>query len=119
MTAHRDIERIQAAAPNSPDAVDTAEELVSAEIAALRQTVAKLTELNEQQAAQLAELAGPAEFLALLACDRAGYSAEALRKWCVGGQVEARQEGTRWFVCTRSLRGHLAKLGLAKAIWRP
>jgi hypothetical protein len=45
---------------------DIAEELdtVSAEIAALRQTIAELTAKNAQQAAQLNELAGPVEWLA-------------------------------------------------------
>jgi hypothetical protein len=117
MTAPADIDRFEAAA-DSVGAVDgdTAEELVSAQIAALRQTVAKLTELNEQQAAQLAELAGPAEFLALRACDRGGYTSEALRKWCEIGKVVSRREGKRVFVNTRSLAAHLKRLGLAKAI---
>jgi hypothetical protein len=89
---------------------------VAAEIAVLLETIAKLTAKNKQQAAQLAELAGPVTWLALLACERGGYTAEALRKWCIAGKVEARQEGTSWFVNTRSLAVHLKRLGLAKAI---
>jgi hypothetical protein len=118
-SAPSDIDRFEAAA-DSPGAVagDTAEELdaVSAEIAALRQTIAELTATNARQAAQLEELAGPVVWLALLATDRGGYSAEAVRQWCLAGKVEARQEGVRWFVSTQSLRAHLARLGLAKAI---
>jgi hypothetical protein len=97
---------------------DLAEELdtVSVEIAALRQTIAELTAKNAQQAAQLSELAGPVEWLALLACDRNGYTSEALRVWCKTGIVESRRVGSRLFVNTRSLAAHLKRLGLAKAI---
>jgi hypothetical protein len=122
MTFPADI-TLAAAVPNSPGAVDgdTAEELISAEIAALRQTIAELTATNALQASQLIELAGPVTWLALLACDRGGYTAEAVRQWCIDGKVEAYQEkGSRhWFVNTRSLGAHLARLGLAKAIRRP
>jgi hypothetical protein len=95
-----------------------AEELtVSAEIAALHQTIAELTAKNAQQAAQLNELAGPVEWLALLACDRNGYTSEALRTWCKTGIVESRRVGKkRLFVNTRSLAAHLKRMGLAKAI---
>jgi hypothetical protein len=86
------------------------------EIAVLRETVARLTALNQQQAAQLAELAGPAEWLALRACDAGGYSSEAVRGWCETGKVMSRRDGSRVFVNTRSLAAHLKKLGLARAI---
>jgi hypothetical protein len=122
MTPRPDIARLEAAAANSPGAADgdIAEDLdaVSAEITALRRTVAELTATNERQAAQLEELAGPAEWLALRACDAGRYSSEAVRTWCETGKVVARRDGngSRWFVNTRSLAAHLKRLGLAKAI---
>jgi hypothetical protein len=89
---------------------------VSAEIAALRQTIAELTAKNQQQATRLSELSGSAAWLALRACDPAGYTTETLRTWCKTGVVESRRVGSRLFVDTRSLAAHLKRLGLAKAI---
>jgi hypothetical protein len=89
------------------------------ELAGLRVTNLAMAGVIAQQAAQLNELLGADEYLALLACDRGGYSDEALRAWCISGKVDAYQDDTsHWFVNQRSLRAHLAKLGLAKAIRR-
>jgi hypothetical protein len=85
------------AAPNHP--ADT----LMPEVDGLRVVNAAMARVIAQQAAQLAELRGPDERLALLACDRGGYTAETLRKWCEAGKVDAYQEGCHWFVGTRSL----------------
>jgi hypothetical protein len=92
----------------------------SPQIAELRETIAVLTGLLAEKDARINDLLGPIQWLALLACDRGGYTAEALRGWCISGKVDAYQEeGSRqWFVNTRSLRAHLAKLGLGKEIRR-
>lgn len=82
----------------------------------LPETVEQLSAIVAQQAAQLAELAGPVEWLALRACSRGGYSYETLRKWCETNVIISRRQGGRIFVNTRSLAAHLAQLGLAKAI---
>lgn len=95
---------------------EAAGDVSSTEIAALHETIAELRAANERQAAQLNELAGPVEWLALRACDRGGYTSETLRKWCELGIVESRREGRRIFVNTRSLAAHLKRRGLAKAI---
>jgi|ERR1700716_3954998 hypothetical protein len=89
-----------------------------ARIAVLELTNAELRAVVAEQAAQLNALAGPVEWLALQACDRGGFTSETLRQWCETGEVDAyqRQRGARWFVNTRSLAAHLARLGLAKAI---
>jgi hypothetical protein len=107
---------VDAEAPPVVTPVDGADVLTT-EIAALRETIAALRADNERQAAQLDELAGPVEWLALKACDRGGYTCETLRTWCITGVVASRREkGGRLFVNTRSLAAHLARLGLAKAI---
>jgi hypothetical protein len=88
------------------------------EIAELRATIATLTAQVAERDEWINDLLGPDQWLALPACDRGGYTAETLRNWCVDGTVDAFRDGSRWFVNIRSLRAHLAKLGLAKAIRR-
>jgi hypothetical protein len=100
--------------PRGPEPVAAAV-AVSPENAPLIAIIAELTALVAQKDAQLAELLGP-EWLALKACDRGGYTTEALRVWCRDGVVVSRREGSRIFVSTRSLAAHLARLGLTKAI---
>jgi hypothetical protein len=95
---------------------DLAPEGAVGTVAGLLTTIAELKAAIERQAAQLNELAGPVEWLALGACDRGGHSYETLRKWCETGVVESRRERGRLFVNTRSVAAHLARLGLAKAI---
>jgi hypothetical protein len=98
---------------------DTTPDPVEApQIAALLATIAGLTAQLADKDARINDLLGPDQWLALLACDRGGHSPETLRGWCIDGTVEAYQKGSRRFVSTRSLRAHLAKLGLAKAIRR-
>ena len=87
------------------------------ELAGLRVVQAAMARVIAEQDAQLTKLLGPDHWLALLACDRGGYTAETLRGWCKAGTVDAYQDATHhWFVNARSLRTHLSKLGLAKAI---
>jgi hypothetical protein len=86
------------------------------QIAELLATIDQLKATVAEQASQLNELAGPAEWLALRACDRGGYTCETLRKWCETGVILSRRHNGRLFVNTRSLAAHLARLGLAKAI---
>jgi hypothetical protein len=97
-------------------APEASAEAVSPEIAALQATIAELRATNARQAAQLNELAGPVEWLALGACDRGGYSYETLRTWCATRVVASRREHGRVLANTRSLAAHLKRLGLAKAI---
>ena len=86
------------------------------QLVALSATIDQLRATVAEQAAQLAELAGPVESLALGACDRRGYSYETLRHWCETGVVESRRDGGRIFVNMRSLTARFNRLGLAKAI---
>jgi hypothetical protein len=103
--------------PPEPIEPGVAAAAVSSENAPLLATIAELTALVAERDRQLNELLGP-EWLALRSCDTAGYTTEALRKWCETGVVVSRREGDggRIFVNTRSLAAHLTRKGLAKAI---
>jgi hypothetical protein len=94
----------------------------SPEVAALLATVDRLTASLAERDKQLSELVGPEEYIALRACDRGGFTTEAVRKWCEKGLVVSRREGSgkraRIYVNTRSLAARLARLGLSKAIKR-
>jgi hypothetical protein len=102
--------------PIDPPPEDVPGPVDAPEIAVLLATIATLTAKVAERDAKINDLLGPDQWLALLACDRGGYTAEALRGWCIDGTVDAYQIGSRWFVSTRSLRRHLARLGLARAI---
>jgi hypothetical protein len=91
----------------------------SPQIVELRRTIAGLTLQVAEQAAQLGELAGPVEWLALKAltsADRGNYSIETIRTWCVAKLIDAHRDGKRWIVSRRSLNRRLAKLGLDRNI---
>jgi len=107
-------------AREKPQELDPA--AVSPENARLLQTIADLTARLAERDAQLTELIGAPEWLALRSCDRGGYTTEAVRGWCKKGLVLSRREGTgkraERIVNTLSLAARLAQKGLSKAIKR-
>jgi hypothetical protein len=102
--------RVDQADDATPDPVE------SPQIAELRATIASLTAQVAKQAAQLSELCGPVEMIALKAADAGGHCGETVKNWIKSGKVDGYQIGKKWFVHARSLARYLAQIGLEREI---